>query len=220
MSEKLKRFIPCPKCTQQSETEIICSANTLNEPNIRQNIFNESIFDWKCPKCGFKKKLLHPFLYNDVKNKFMIYYIPKVERNHLVDEKIEKEFSELSYIKKRIVPNINSLKEKIAVFEKGINDMALELTKYAVAEVVAKSTKMSVSEGYFTDMDKEKNLVGFQFFLGSEHSPYLQTTRLEVYTHSLQIIKKYFSKEEKRNGFLNIDRNWAENALKKYKNTK
>lgn len=220
MSEKLNRYIPCPKCSQQSDTEIVCSMNTVSNPDIRKLVFEENIFRWKCPKCGFRKKLMHPFLYNDIENKFMIYYIPNVERRQLADDKTEKEFSELSYIKKRIVSDTNTMKEKIVIFEKGINDMAIELTKYAVSEVVAKSTGLSVSAGYFTDMDTEKNTVSFQFFVGADSRSYLQTTRLEVYNRSLDIVKKYFSNEEKRSGFLNIDRVWAKDALQKYKNSK
>lgn len=220
MSEKLSRYIPCPKCSQQSETEILCSMNTVSEPKARQFVFDESIFRWKCPKCGFRKKMMHPFLYNDIENKFMIYYIPKVERRQLADDKIEKEFSELSYVRKRVVPDINSMKEKIVLFERNINDMAVELTKYAVSEVVAKSTGLSVSAGYFTDMDKEKNSIGFQFFVGSDCRSYLQTTRLEVYNRSLDIVKKYFTNEDRRSGFLNIDKRWAKDALQKYKNSK
>lgn len=220
MSEKLTRYIPCPKCSQQSETEILCSLNTVTEPNAHRFIFDESIFRWKCPKCGFRKKMLHPLLYNDINNKFMIYYIPKVERRQIADEKIEKDFSDLSYIKKRIVPDTNSMKEKIILFENGINDMAIELTKFAVSEVVAKSTGLSVSAGYFSSMDNEQNSIGFQFFVGSDCRSYLQTTRLEVYNRSLEIVQKYFPNENKQNGFLNIDRNWAKDALRKYKNSK
>ncbi len=218
MSEKILRYVPCPKCSQQSECEIICSINPINEPKARQLIFDESIFRWKCPKCGFRTKMMHPLLYNDIENKFMVYYIPKVERRQLADEKTEKEFSELSYIKKRVVPDINSMREKIILFENNINDMAVELTKFAVSEVVAKSTGLTVYEGYFTDMDKEKNTISFQFFVGSDRRSYLQTTRLEVYNRSLDIIKKYFPNEEKRSGFLNINKIWAKNALIKYKN--
>lgn len=220
MSEKLIKSITCPKCSQQSETEIICSVNTITTPSARELIFNENIFRWKCPKCGFRKKLMHPLLYNDIENKFMIYYIPKVERSQVADEKLEMEFSDLSYINKRIVPDLNTMKEKIVLFEKGINDMALELTKLAVSEVVAKSTGLTVYAGYFSDMNKEKNSISFQFFVGTNFRSYMQTTRLEVYNRSLEIVKKYFPNEQKRSGFLNINQNWAKNALQKYKNSK
>ena len=163
--------------------------------------------------------MIHPLLYNDVKNKFMVYLIPRIDRKKIVDEELELEFSDLSYIKKRVVPDINSMKEKIVIFENNIDDMAVELTKSAVSEVVAKSTSRSVHSGYFMDMDTDKNTITFQYFVGGDHRSYIQTIRLEVYNRSMRIVKKYFSRENKKTGFLNINSSWAENALRKYKNS-
>ena len=220
MSEKLIKYIACPKCSQQSETEVICSVNTIDMPSARELIFNEKMFNWKCPKCGFSTKLMHPLLYNDIERQFMVYYIPKVERSQIADDRLEKDFSDLSYIKKRVVPDLNSMKEKIVLLERGLNDMAVELTKLAVSEVVAKTTGRNICAGYFSDMDKEKNSISFQFFIGTDCRSYMQTTRLEVYNRSLEIVKQCFPNEEKRSGFININRSWAKNALQKYKNSK
>ena len=218
MSEIINKYVTCPKCRQQSTSELMCSVNTESEPEIRESVFDESFFRWKCVKCGFQTKLLHPLLYNDIKNKFMVYYIPNVKRSQIVDEKLEKEFSDLSHIKKRVVPSINSMKEKIFLFEKKYNDMAVELSKLAVSEVVAKSTGQSVYEGYCTEIDKSSNTISFQFFIGGEHRSYLQTTRYDVYNRSLSIVKEHFADVKKKRGFLNIDRSWAKEALRRYKN--
>lgn len=219
MAESVSKYVVCPKCQQQSMTNIMISANTVEDTNIRKMVFDETIFRWKCKKCGYSSKYQHPFLYNDIENRFMVYYIPHVERAKVVDQKLETEFADLAGIRKRIVPDINSIKEKIAVFEKGINDMALELTKLAVSDVVAKETSHNVYAGYFTDMDEEKNSISFQFFVGGERRSYIQTTRLEVYKRSLDIVRRYFPKENKKPGFLNIGRVWASSALEKYKSS-
>ena len=120
-------------------------------------------------------------------------------------------------VRKRIVPEINAMKEKIVLFESGINDMAVELTKLAVSEIVSKETGHNVYAGYFTDMNTEKNSISFQFFVGGERRSYIQSTRLEVYRRSLDIVKKNFSNVEKQAGFLNIGREWAKDSLDKYK---
>ena len=209
--------VTCPKCAQISDTSIMISANTAEDADVRARVFDESIFRWKCKKCGFSTRYQHPFLYNDIDRKFMIYYIPHVSRTKVVDQKLEEEFTDMNDIRKRIVPDFNSLKEKIVVFEKGIDDMALELTKLAVSDVVTKETGHNVYAGFFTDMDEEKNSVSFQFFVGGDKRSYIQTTRLEVYKRSQDIVKRYFPKENKRKGFLNIGRSWAQDALEKYK---
>lgn len=219
MSELISKYVVCPKCRQSSSVDILCSMNTITDSRIRDKIFDESFFRFKCVKCGFTTKLLHPLLYNDLKNKFMIYYIPNVERSRIVDEKLEKEFGDLSDIKKRLAPDINTLKEKITLLEGGYNDLAVELAKHAVAEVVGRSTGQNVYDGYCTEIDKSENSISFQFFLGLNHRSYIQTTRYDVYQRSLSIVKEYFADVDKKKGFLNINRSWAKEALKRYKSS-
>ena len=219
VSELISKYVVCPKCEQQSTAELICSINTVNDENAREKVLDEAFFRWKCKKCGFQTKLLHPLLYNDVENRFMIYYIPKVERKRIVDEKLEKEFSSLSDIRKRLVSDLNAFKEKIFLFEKDCSDAAIELSKLAVSEVVAKSTGQNVYDGFCTDIDKENNSLSFQFFIGGDRRSYFQTTRFDVYNRSLSIVKEHFPDLDKRPGFLAIDRSWAREALRKYKST-
>ena len=217
MSEVISKYVNCPKCEQRSMTDFICSVNTESHPDVREKIFNESFFRWKCVKCGFTTKLLHPLLYSDIKRKFMVYYIPNVDRSQIVDEELEKEFSDLTGIRKRMVPTINAMKEKIALFEDGYDDMAVELAKLAVAEVVTKSTGQTVYGGFCTGISRAENTITFQFFLGGRRSSYLQTTRYDVYLRSLSIVKKCFSSVARKKGFLNIDQGWAKEALQRYK---
>lgn len=216
MSEKIVKNVTCPKCSRQSEKEVLCSMNTKSNPEVRAMLMKDKLFAWKCPICGYQTQLLHPFLYNDIENRFMIYYIPKAAKRVIADEKLEAEFSDLSGIQKRVVPDVNTMKEKMILFQSGLNDMAMELAKLAVLRVVEKSTAQTVYEGYFLDTDHAENTVTFQFFIGPEKRPYIQTTRLEVYNRSLSIVQQYFADEQ--SGFLNIDLQWAREALKQYKN--
>ena len=220
MSETVTKSVICPKCRQQSATNILISANTVMEPDIRKAVLDESIFRWKCNKCGFSTRYQHPFLYNDIENKFMIYFIPQVERQKVVDQKLEAQYADLKDIRKRIVPDINTLKEKIIIFESGLDDMAVELTKLAVSEVVAKDTGHNVYSGYFTDIDEEKNTISFQFFVGGDKRSYIQSTRLDIYRRSVGIVKKHFARSDVQPGFLNIGRDWAKESLDAYKNSR
>ena len=218
MAETVSKYVQCPKCEQQSMTEILISGNTVQDKYLRELIFDEKVFRWKCKKCGFSSRYQHPLLYSDIERGFMVYYIPNVERMRVADDKLDGEFSELVNIKKRIVPDINAMKEKIVIFENGLNDYAMELTKLAIADVVSKETQHNVYAGYFTEMSEEKNSVTFQFFVGGERRSYIQTTRLEVYRRSMDIVRRYFPKEDKQGGFLNVGSEWAKKALEEYKN--
>ncbi len=220
MSEKVKRNITCPKCGAVKETTLLCSVNASSLNDAHKQIFEDKFFEWTCESCGETRQLLHPLLYNDIKNRTMVYYIPDVDRRQLVDDKLEAEFPELNDVKKRVVPTVNALKEKIYIFDLGLNDMAVELTKLAVAELVAKSRKLHVTEGYLSAYDVEANTIGFEFFLSDTGKPFLQSTRIEVYKRSLEIVETYFANEDDRQGFLSIDRRWAKEALAQYRKLK
>ena len=220
MSEKVKRNITCPKCGNVKETTLLCSVNASSFNEAHKQIFDDTFFEWTCEKCGETRQLLHPLLYNDIKNRTMIYYIPNVDRRQLVDDRLEAEFPELADVKKRVVPTSNALKEKLYIFDLGLKDMAVELTKLAVAELVTKSQKINVSEGYLSSYDEEANSIGFEFFVGEAGKPFLQSTRLEVYKRSLEIVETYFKDEDNRQGFLTIDRRWAKEALGQYRKLK
>ena len=215
MAEIVNKYVQCPKCKQQSSTDILISGNTVDDPELRAQIFKESVFRWKCKKCGFSSRYQHPLLYNDIEGRFMVYYIPKVSRPRVADDALDKEYSELGEVRKRIVPDINAMKEKILVFEKGLDDRALELTKLAVSDVVARETSHNVYAGYFTEIDEAKNRISFQFFVGGDKRSYIQTTRLEVYRRSLDIVKKHFPGTE--SGFLLIGTDWAKQALNEFR---
>ena len=94
--------------------------------------------------------------------------------------------------------------------------MAMELAKHAVERIVEKTANKTVYEGYFLEMSEEENTVSFQFFVGAERRPYIQTTRLEVYRRSLEIVRRYFS-DINSSGFVKIDREWSKEAFKIYK---
>ena len=157
MSEKIMKTVTCPKCSEKSDVKLICSANSKSVPNIRKSVLSDSFFKWKCPKCSFEKQLLHPLLYNDLENRFMVYYIPQTKKRFLADEKIENEYPDLSDIKKRLVSNVSELKEKIAILDSRHDDMAMELAKHAVARIVEKTASQKIAEGYFLEMDQEEN---------------------------------------------------------------
>ena len=120
-----------------------------------------------------------------------------------------------------IVPDFNSFKEKIFIFESGLDDMAVELTKVAIGQTVSKKLDgVEVTDGYLSMYDRESNTMGFTYFTGEERAPYVQTARLEIYGKSKDIIDKFAIKDKKLKGFIKIDREWAENILYRYKRAK
>ena len=217
----VNKAIVCPMCGELGKAEIYTSVNTTTNKALRSKVLDGELFSWRCPSCNYSARLNYPILYNDMKNRFMVYLIPRIERFQLADRELEEEFKNLTNIKKRLVPDFNSFKEKVFIFESGLDDMAVEITKLAIRETIAKKQKLeSVTEGYLSMYDRETNAMGFTFFLGEKKQPYVQSARLEIYGKSMSIVKDFAEKDKKMVGFLKIDREWAENVLFRYKRAK
>lgn len=218
---KVTKAIVCPMCGELSKAEIYTSVNPTINKSLRDKVLGGELFAWSCPECKYKARLTYPILYNDMKNRFMIYLIPKVDRFQLCDKELEEKYGNLRNISKRIVPSFNTFKEKIFIFESGLDDMAVELTKLAISQTVSKKLGgAEITEGYLSMYNRESNTMGFTYFAGENKKPYVQTARLEIYGKSKGIIDRFAYKDKKLKGFIKIDREWAENILYRYKRAK
>ena len=118
--------VVCLKCGKTTEVKLSTSINAAEDLNMRRELLSGRLFSFKCSACGYTGKLFYPVLYNDPKNKFMVYLIPDVDRFQIADKDIEKDFDGgVDNVRKRIVPDFNSFLEKIYIFECGLDDMAV-----------------------------------------------------------------------------------------------
>lgn len=218
MSNIIKKNIVCPKCNESTEAKLYTSINVTNHKELREQALSESLFKWICNSCGYSARLTYPVLYNDMKKRFMVYLIPNIDHFQLADKALEEKYKNLKRINKRIVPDFNTFKEKIFIFESGLDDMAVELTKLAISQAVAKKQKLpKVDEGYLSMYNSENNTMGFTFFVGKNKEPYVQSARLEIYGKSVSVVNELAVKDKKLKGFIRIDREWADNVLYRYK---
>ena len=221
MSNVISKEVSCPKCSHTSSAHLYISINATNDPGFRDDLLSGKLLDYTCPNCGFHGRYTYPLLYNDMKRRFMVYLIPEIDRFQLEDRTLENDYRNLKGIRKRIAADFNSLKEKIFVFESGLDDMAVELTKYAISEMVARKLDVGrVSQGFLTMYNREENTIGFTFFVGENSEPYVQSARLEIYRKSMKIVNAICGNDKKLRGFIKIDREWAENTLFRYKRVK
>ncbi len=221
MSSAEIKIITCPECGQDSEVKIFRTVNVTTDAELHDQVVNGSLFRFRCPHCGHEAEMKYPLLYNDMKYKFMIYYIPEIDRQSVIDRKLEEEYAdyaELEGLTRRLVGSFNELKEKIHIFESGLDDRAMEIAKVALYDVVCKRTGEEVKGGYFSKYSESENSIGFTFFIGENNEHLVQTTRLEIYKKSIEIAGDY-DKDTNRS-FLLVDRNWARNALYRYKKKK
>ena len=205
--KKVIKAVVCPMCGELGKAEIYTSVNATVNRVQRDKVLDGELFAWKCPACGYSARLTYPVLYNDMKNRFMVYMIPKIDRFQLCDKELEEKYSNLRNISKRVVADFNAFKEKIFIFESGLDDMAIELTKAVISQTVSKKLGgVEVKEGYLSMYDRESNTMGFTYFTGEEMTPFVQTARLEIYGKSKEIVEQFAVKDKKLKGFIKVDR--------------
>lgn len=125
MNSKLYE-IKCPKCDSVWMVKCESVIHAENEKTLKKLIIEEAFFTRKCSKCGELITFYYPFLYCDIKRKFLVALVVDEEANWLneLDEiEIYKEF------KKRMVHNGKELKEKILIYEYGLDDEGIDLIK-------------------------------------------------------------------------------------------
>lgn len=212
-----KSKVTCPKCGFGALAETRPVIHAGREPSLRQRVLDSSLFAWRCPTCGHPSTLLERCLYHDEQRGFMIYLLPGFAGRELGDAAVEAEFPELSAVKKRAVPEVNQLKEKILIFESGVDDLAVELAKLAVAGVVGRKYRKKVMSVYFCGLHPDQNQLELAFFLEGETQPVLYQTRGDVYQKSLEIVEEYAAEERESPCFLWIDAQWAAGVLERYR---
>lgn len=217
MLKYIKKDIICPSCTEKVEAELLRGVNVSENPEYREKIMDESIFEWQCPNCSHKSTISYPFLYHDEQKKFMVYLIPESCNIDLKAKVLSQEFPELLDIKKRVVSFANSLKEKILIFESSLDDVAIELTKLALSRVIKEKNSVSLLSGYFHVLDDKNNKIDFVFFKDETSEVSHYNTRIDVYRKSLSISEEFF--DDSSSCFIRVDRTLADKVLNLYKSS-
>ena len=138
MSRMHFREVKCTECGNIGKFTIWDSINVNSESKTKQEVKNLEFFKYICPNCGKSFQIEYVTVYNDVKNNFMIYYVPDGKKE--VVRKIENiNVPEKVGEKARIVFSKDDLLEKISIFEANLNDILIELIKPFVINKIEES---------------------------------------------------------------------------------
>lgn len=138
MSQLRNEIIECPHCSKTGEFQLWSSVNVDLNPELREKIFNEELFMFRCPHCGMITEIPADTLYHDMKNKFMLFFsfYKKDDFDYTpIEMPIPNDMLQGDYTY-RFVYGLAQLKEKIVILENGLNDIAIERQKYMISHVI------------------------------------------------------------------------------------
>lgn len=141
MSRKKKISVQCPKCGRTLETEMWESVNVTLDAEFKKQILDGTFGEIVCENCGESAHIMYPFWYHDMKLERMVYVLAsqgeddpeQIEKIEDLPKQLEFDalpdmFGDSNYIF-RIVSNINDLKEKIILWDAGLDDRVMEVAK-------------------------------------------------------------------------------------------
>lgn len=214
MSLWIDQPVTCPKCRQSSDRRLWPSINAHANPELREALLNQELLRFVCRTCGAKIDLCYPILYHDMERKFMVQCITPPEPPTYEDLKQQiPEFEEIiqSY-RLRVVAEPHRLREKIVVFEAGMDDRVVEVFKAYMRHIDRKSRFRPGSEVYYGGViDGEKGPEIVLVELASGHAANItfpSQKYLNVHNNVIGLIEAVERPEETER-WRRIDSDWA-----------
>ena len=186
-----KKLFECPSCGLPIELTVYKSINAASDAKMRDRVVTTEIFDQLCPECGAKFKVAYDMLYHEPDRGYMIYLLPNGdEGNDVFDMGDEVDTDVINGYALRIVNNINSLKEKILIFEDGLDDRVVEFCKvYFTINYTKEHPDTEIKEVFYTAFDGDNDAMEFCFFDG-EGNPFGVRLPVYVYKNLFEDFKK------------------------------
>ena len=208
--------IVCPECGHEQEIHVIPSVNVTLDPEMREKVLSGEIFLFTCEKCGFSGFAGYPFIYEDKETAggFLIYLEPECpDREVGVDGDVADQVL-LHTMTMRLVTTVNELKEKIFVFEAGLDDRVLELFKMlALSKMESDDADKIPDELRFTEIaevEGEKKV----FFAAFKEEKYLGVLELPYSLYQSCVITGAPIWDYPINECGMVDQQWVADRLK------
>ncbi len=214
MSTEIRKEVCCPDCGAKTTARMWSGINAEVNPNLRLSVLDESLFDWRCPQCGYEAMLAYPCLYHDKGRRFMIYILPG-KPDPAKAAGIGAQFPQLRGVRKRVTGSLATLKEKILLFEDGLDDRAAELVKLLLAMVLERGKGKHVEQGFYCSSDEAADRIGFSFFVEGEEEPVRRMTSFAAYRQALSIVQNLLPPDGEE--FLVVNEKYARDLLYRYR---
>lgn len=210
MSTEIVKDIICPQCGESQKYRLYASINAKENPELKQRVLEETLFDWRCKRCNYFAAMAYPFIFMDPEAGYVVSVAPLGTNGA-----VEPTDAFRSYAK-RAVKNLAELKEKILLFDAGFDDVAVELVKNALCEIIKNNNGVSRVHAYFSRFNEQEGEMEFAIFLPRRTEPIYNSTKLDVYKQSQEVLRALdFADPE---GFARVDAKLARKIIEEYQN--
>ena len=200
----------CPNCGKVTESKIRGTVNIGLNPELREEVLTGRIRRATCPFCSSEFNVEWLFLYHDPTRQFIISYHPIIKDGRtapIPTETLDVSEKVLCNYNLRLVTSWNHLREKIGIFEDGLDDYPIETIKSVIGGKIFGTPKFGDEALFYLctrqSSSGESELV-FQAFHGREH---LADARfpLDMYRTVRQEVIKKFGRGWERGEWMTIN---------------
>ncbi len=210
MSTEIMKDIICPQCGESQKYRLYASINAKENPEFKQKILEETLFDWRCKRCNYFAAMAYPFIYTDPAAGYVISTAPLGTNGAVEPTDAVRDFV------KRSVKNLAELKEKILTFDAGFDDVAVELVKNALCGIIKNTYQVNRVHAYFSRFNEQDGEMEFAIFLPRKTEPVYHSTKLDVYKQSQEVLRALDFVDP--NGFIRVDSKLARQIIEDYQN--
>ncbi len=197
MSQSEKKSVKCPQCGKEIEFTLWSSINTDMRFAI-PDIISGRLFAVRCGSCGYETQVNYPLLFNDMEHDVMIWNTVPERREET--EKAVGLMKALHRGRLRIVLDQGSLREKVSIFNAGLDDRVIEILKFIVMLQLQDQLEGRQLQGvYFLPGDEPQFEIAVED--GSAYVP--------VTAEMIRSIGQQFAPQLADDSELYIDQDWA-----------
>lgn len=221
MSMQHQEEITCPACQKAGNFTVWDSVDIAENPEMKDSIASLEAFHYHCPHCGTTVNIDYGFLYHDADRRFMVFYGPtendeqRADRDMTENHEVFEKMSANHYVF-RLVRTKEDLLEKITIFEAGLDDRLMELTKAAaLAQFKEQDKEFKITSCHFVSQDDGSLRLVF-FDKASEQGAYIdfQEGLSPLYSQFQQSLSENLPKEGQ--ALARIDQAWTQDFLNTY----
>ncbi|MCQ2497226.1 MAG: CpXC domain-containing protein [Lachnospiraceae bacterium] len=161
MSIKNERTIKCPKCGKEFKVNVWNSINLSENPELKEKVLSGEVFQATCDECKEVAFLEYNMLYHDDENDMMLHLVS----GELTDQQVIDSYIKATDVLKiareeyimRITKSPEQLREKVYIFDQGLDDRAIEIMKLVILSKIKNEVKADIEEIILrTEKDNEE----------------------------------------------------------------
>lgn len=215
MAEVRQQKIACPQCKRELTINVWDKVELPYDMQHRDRVLQNTFFKVGCDGCQSSFTIAYKCQYNDMERKYLLWVAPAM------DEKTQNEINEYNQKLKiddrlrlaqggyhyRIVNSDNELREKVIIFDEGLDDRYIETLKIVYVPLIKnKMGEGTQITGIYFD---RKKAGGYQFIVTFDNKPPMSANvNMDIY-HDMTDKLKSIAERNTPEGLCRIDADWG-----------